>query len=49
MKHYDVVICGGGVIGSAVAFALSRNRDLNIALVDIKKPGNASRASAGGL
>ncbi|WP_051288286.1 NAD(P)/FAD-dependent oxidoreductase [Photobacterium halotolerans] len=49
MKHYDVVICGGGVIGGAVAFALSRNRDLNIALVDFKKPGNASRASAGGL
>ncbi len=49
MKHYDVVIAGGGVIGAACAYYLSRERDLSIALVDYKKPGNASRASAGGL
>ncbi|UTM56225.1 FAD-dependent oxidoreductase [Photobacterium sp. CCB-ST2H9] len=49
MSQYDVVICGGGVIGGSVAYALSRNKDLKIALVDYKNPGNASRASAGGL
>ena len=49
MKTYDVVICGGGVIGASVAYFLSREKDLNIALVDYKYPGNASRASAGGL
>ncbi len=49
MRTYDVVICGGGVIGAAVAYYLSRQKDLNIALVDYKYPGNASRASAGGL
>ncbi|ODN42425.1 NAD(P)/FAD-dependent oxidoreductase [Piscirickettsia litoralis] len=48
-KHYDIIICGGGVVGSAVAYFLSRSKDLNIALVDFKFPGNASRASAGGL
>lgn len=49
MKQYDVVIAGGGVIGAASAYYLSRQKDLRIALVDYKKPGNASRASAGGL
>lgn len=49
MNTYDVVICGGGVIGASVAYFLSRQRDLKIALVDYKYPGNASRASAGGL
>ncbi|CAH0536071.1 NAD(P)/FAD-dependent oxidoreductase [Vibrio marisflavi] len=49
MKAYDIVICGGGVIGSSIAYFLSRDKDLKIALVDYKKPGNASRASAGGL
>lgn len=49
MKAYDVVICGGGVIGSSIAYFLSRQKDLNIAVVDFKYPGNASRASAGGL
>ncbi|SIO36167.1 FAD-binding oxidoreductase [Salinivibrio sp. ES.052] len=49
MKQYDIVICGGGVIGASVAYHLSRERDLSIAVVDYKYPGNASRASAGGL
>lgn len=49
MKTFDVVICGGGVIGSSIAYFLSKNKDLKIALVDFKHPGNASRASAGGL
>lgn len=49
MKAYDVVICGGGVIGASIAYFLSRQKDLKIAVVDFKYPGNASRASAGGL
>ena len=49
MKKFDVVIAGGGVIGAACAYFLSRDTQLKVALIDIKKPGNASRASAGGL
>ena len=49
MNNYDIVIAGGGVIGAACAYFLSKEKDLKIALVDYKKPGNASRASAGGL
>ncbi|KAF7772178.1 hydrogen cyanide synthase HcnC [Pseudoalteromonas citrea] len=49
MKKFDVVIAGGGVIGAACAYFLSRDTKLKVALIDIKKPGNASRASAGGL
>lgn len=49
MKNYDVVICGGGVIGGSIAYHLSRQKDLKIALIDYKNTGNASRASAGGL
>lgn len=49
MKTYDFIICGGGVIGASIAYYLSREKDLNVAVVDYKKEGNASRASAGGL
>ena len=49
IKTYDVVIAGGGVIGASCAYHLSRRKDLKIALIDCKRPGNASRASAGGL
>ncbi|KIA79343.1 hydrogen cyanide synthase [Chromobacterium piscinae] len=48
-KQYDIVIAGCGVIGASCAYQLSKNRDLKIALIDSKRPGNASRASAGGL
>lgn len=48
-KNYDIIIIGGGVIGSCVAYYLSKDKDLSVALVDYKKPGNATRASAGGL
>ena len=48
-KHYDVVIAGGGVIGASCAYQLSKRSHLKIALIDAKRPGNATRASAGGL
>ncbi|OHX14490.1 cyanide-forming glycine dehydrogenase subunit HcnC [Chromobacterium sphagni] len=49
MKQYDIVIAGGGVIGASCAYQLSKRGNLKIALIDAKRPGNASRASAGGL
>ena len=48
-KTYDIIIVGGGVIGAACAYYLSKEQNLSIALIDYKKRGNASRASAGGL
>jgi hydrogen cyanide synthase HcnC len=48
-KASDVVIIGGGVVGMAVAYYLSQRRGLSIKVIDVKKPGNASWASAGGL
>ena len=44
----DVVIVGGGVIGAGIAYELSC-QDVSVTLIDLKKPGNASQASAGGL
>ena len=46
---FDIIIVGGGVIGASCAYHLSRRRDLRVALLDDKRPGNASRASAGGI
>ncbi|MBJ9974430.1 cyanide-forming glycine dehydrogenase subunit HcnC [Pseudomonas sp. S75] len=48
-KTYDIVIAGGGVIGASCAYQLSKRKGLKIALIDSKRPGNATRASAGGL
>ena len=48
-SSYDVIIVGGGVIGSSIAFHLSKSKHISVALVDVKKKGNASYASAGGL
>ncbi|MEG0858602.1 MAG: cyanide-forming glycine dehydrogenase subunit HcnC [Pseudomonas sp.] len=48
-RTYDVVIAGGGVIGASCAYQLSKRKNLKIALIDAKRPGNATRASAGGL
>ena len=47
-RTYDVVIAGGGVIGASCAYQLSKRHNLKIALIDAKRPGNATRASAGG-
>jgi|GEM_PF-6379992 len=46
-KTYDVVIAGGGVIGSAIAFYLSKARNLSIALVDVKKKATLRGAQPG--
>ncbi|WP_130904960.1 MULTISPECIES: cyanide-forming glycine dehydrogenase subunit HcnC [unclassified Pseudomonas] len=48
-KFYDVIIAGGGVIGASCAYQLSKRKNLKVALIDAKRPGNATRASAGGL
>lgn len=44
----DVVVVGGGVIGTAVAY-YSAKQGLQVTLVDIPKRGRATSASAGGL
>lgn len=44
----DVVVVGGGVIGCAVAYYVSK-RGLKVALIDRPKRGRATSASAGGL
>lgn len=48
VRGSDVVVVGGGVIGSAVAYYAAR-RGLDVTLVDNPKRGRASSASAGGL
>ena len=44
----EVIVVGGGVIGSAVAFELAR-RSVDVLLIDKTLPGRATSASAGGL
>ena len=47
-KTADVIVVGGGVIGSAVVFELAR-RSVDVLLIDKTLPGRATSASAGGL
>lgn len=47
-KAADVVVVGGGVIGTAVAYYTAR-QGLRVTLVDLPKRGRATSASAGGL
>lgn len=44
----DVVVIGGGVFGSSVAYALARG-GASVTLLDAALPGRATAASAGGL
>jgi 2-octaprenylphenol hydroxylase len=37
-QHYDIVIVGGGMVGSALACALSNNNALNIAIIESREP-----------
>ncbi len=48
-KTADIIIVGGGVVGTSIAYELSKDPNLSIVLIDKKKPGNATQASAGGL
>lgn len=48
-RPVDIVIVGGGVVGTSIAYQLSKDPSISITLIDIKKPGNATQASAGGL
>ena len=48
MPVSDLVVIGGGVIGSAVAFYAAR-RGVRVTLIDQPRRGRASSASAGGL
>jgi len=49
MKNTDIIIVGGGVIGTSIAYQLSKDPSLSVMLIDTKKAGNATQASAGGL
>ncbi len=50
MRPVDVVIVGAGVIGSAIAYALSRTTALSVVVVERGTPGcDASNAAAGVL
>lgn len=42
----EIIIIGGGIVGSTAAFYLSKNSDFNVTLIDHGK-GNATRAAAG--
>jgi hydrogen cyanide synthase HcnC len=47
-RHHEVIVVGGGVIGCAVAYELSK-RSVKVLLIDKSLPGRATSASAGGL
>ncbi len=40
MQHYDIAICGAGLVGTSLALALAQKTTLNILLFDSKTPGN---------
>ncbi len=49
MSSYDVIVIGGGIIGSSIAFELA-GANLRVLLLDSEQPGQqASRAAAGML
>lgn len=47
-KSVDVLVVGGGIIGTAVAYYAAK-QGLSVTLVDLPKRGRATSASAGGL
>ncbi|MGA7854138.1 MAG: glycine oxidase ThiO [Candidatus Acidiferrales bacterium] len=48
MKTFDVVIVGGGVIGAAIAFELSREK-LRVLVIDRQQPGREASWAAAGM
>jgi glycine/D-amino acid oxidase-like deaminating enzyme len=38
-RHYDEIVIGGGLLGSAVAYALSRNKKNSALLIDAREKG----------
>lgn len=48
VTSYDVVVVGGGLIGSAIGWRLAR-RGLSVAVVHDQRPGTASHVAAGML
>lgn len=48
MKHYDVIIAGGGVIGKSIAFRLEKKQQLNILCIDPHYKANGSASLAAG-
>ncbi len=48
MKTYDVVIAGGGIIGSAIAFELAQHK-LRVLVIDRQSPGQEASWAAAGM
>jgi sarcosine oxidase len=46
-RHYDEIVIGGGLLGSAVAYALSRNKKNSALLIDAREKGHAQGSSHG--
>jgi glycine oxidase len=47
-KQYDVVVIGGGIIGLALAWQLSR-RSVQVLLIDRREPGQEASHAGGGM
>jgi glycine/D-amino acid oxidase-like deaminating enzyme len=46
-RHYDAIVIGGGLLGSAVAYALSRNKKNSALLIDAREKGHEQGSSHG--
>ncbi|MDM5336988.1 glycine oxidase ThiO [Fictibacillus enclensis] len=48
-KHYDVIIVGGGVIGSSIAYFLRRHTPYNVLVLERNKIGSEASSAAAGM
>jgi len=50
-KSYDILIVGGGIIGSSIAYAVSRRSNCSVGVVDVDLSGHwgSSERNAGGV